>query len=203
VADETTRRRATGATVPPVRARPDPAPGGDADGSGPGRTGATPTTERPPRVVQVAGRAAGDVSRTSPRMRFDLLQLAAWTVGLGLVVAGLVALARAGFDDLGLFEPVVEVGGQAATPLYAVLWLVGGAVVLAAGTGAVNERRLRLAGVVSGVVGAVFLLEPTAFTDHLGVSTDSGTPLLAVGALLAATSFVPPLWIARPGIARG
>lgn len=57
-------------------------------------------------------------------MRFDVLQIGAWTVGLYLIVAGLVAVARAGFDDLGLFESVVEVGDQTATPLYALLWLL-------------------------------------------------------------------------------
>ena len=152
-----------------------------------------------PNFLQFGGRDVGDGSRTSPRMRFDLLQLAAWAVGLALIVAGLVAIARTGFDGIGLFEPVVTVGDQGATPLYALLWLVLGAVILAAGTGSVNERRLRMLGVGLGIVGAVLLIETAAFTEYLGVDERSGPLLLAIGALLAATSFVPPLTVPRPG----
>lgn len=150
--------------------------------------------------IRVADRAEGDGSRTSPRMRFDLLQIAAWLLGLALIVAGLVALARAGFDELALFEPVVEVGGQLATPLYALLWLLLGAVLLAAATGSVAEQRLRVLGVVLAVVGLVFLIEPDAFTEYLGVDESSGSALLVAGVVLVATSFVPPLSIRRPGI---
>jgi hypothetical protein len=158
---------------------------------------------RPP-LIAVAGRDdAGGGSRTAPRMRFDVLQIAAWVVGLYLIVGGLVAVARAGFDDLALFEPVVEVGDQTLTPVHALLWLIIGAIVLSAGSGVADERRLRLGGVVLGIVGAVFLIEPDAFTDYLGVTEESGTMLLAVAALLVAASFVPPLSIARPGMRRG
>jgi hypothetical protein len=155
---------------------------------------------RPP-LITVAGRdGAGGGSRTAPRMRFDVLQIAAWVVGLYLIVGGLVALARAGFDDLAPFEPLVEVGDQTLTPIHALLWLIIGAIVLSAGSGVADERRLRLGGVVLGIVGAVFLIEPDAFSDYLGVTAESGTMLLAVAALLVAASFVPPLSIARPGM---
>lgn len=145
-------------------------------------------------------RGGGHGGRTSPRMRFDLLQIAAWLVGLALVVAGLVAIARTRFDDLGFFEPVVEVGGQSATPLAALLWLLLGLFVLKAGTGAVAEQRLRIVGVVFATIGLVLLIEPDAFTEYLGGGARSASLLLAAGALLVATSFVPPLSIARPGI---
>jgi hypothetical protein len=184
--------RATGRTtqVTPARARAEEAAAKEGTAEGGGRT----------PWIQVGDRSAGDFSRTSPRMRLDLLQISAWLVGLYLIVSALVAVARAGFDDLGLFEPVVEVGGQQATPLWALLWLLIGAFLLAAATGSVAEQRLRIAGVVFAVVGLVFLIEPDAFTEYLGVTADSGSRLLLIGALLVATSFVPPLSIRRPGI---
>ncbi|WP_052664993.1 hypothetical protein [Nitriliruptor alkaliphilus] len=151
-------------------------------------------------LIRVGDRDAGDGSRTSPRMRFDILQISAWLVGLYLIVAGLVAVARSGFDDLALFEPVVHVGNQPATPLYALLWLVIGAALLTAATGSVAEQQLRIGGVLFAIAGLVFLIEPDAFTEYLGVTSDSGTMLLAIGALLTASSFVPPLSILRPGI---
>jgi hypothetical protein len=188
VADETRERSADETTVTPARARANAAAAGQSEGRN--RT----------ELIRVGDRSGGDGSRTSPRMRFDILQIGAWLVGLYLIVAGLVAVARAGFDDLDLFEPVVQVGDQSATPLYALLWLIIGAVVLAAGTGVVAERRLRIAGVLFAIVGLVFVIEPDAFTEYLGVTSDSGTMLLAIGALLAAASFVPPLSVPRPGI---
>ena len=153
-------------------------------------------------VVEVATRDVGDPSRTSPRMRFDVLQIAAWVTGLYLVVAGLVAFARAGLEDLAILEPVVTVGNQSFTPLYAGLFVALGMMVLVSGTGSVNERGLRVGGVLFGIIGAVLLIEPAAFTEYLGVAEDDGTLLVAIGVLLAVASFVPPLSIARPGIPR-
>jgi hypothetical protein len=150
--------------------------------------------------IRAAVREGTDTSRSSPRMRFDLLQVIAWVLGLACVVAGLVAVARAGFEDLALTEPVVEVGGQAATPLTALLWVLVGIMLLVAATGEVAERPLRIGGVLLGIVGAVWLLEPGAFTPYLGVDRDSGVVLLTVGMILTAASYIPPLSIARPGV---
>jgi hypothetical protein len=152
------------------------------------------------QLIRVAAREGVDTSRTSPRMRFDLLQIVAWTVGLAFVVVGLVAIARAGFDELGAFEPVVEVGGHPSTPLLAMLWLVLGVSLLAAGTGEVAERRLRIGGALLGVLGVVWLIEAAAFTPYLGVERESGALLVGVGVALTAASYVPPLSIARPGV---
>jgi hypothetical protein len=185
VSDGPTRERRT--TRPPVRPL----------GSEPHSEAASnPRTQ----LIRVVGREGLETSRTSPRMRFDLLQLVAWALGLYFVVAGLVAVARAGFDDLGLTEPVVEVGGQPATPLLAALWLLLGVVLLAAGTGEVGERKLRLGGVLLGILGAVWMIEPGAFTPYLGIERESGAALLGMGVALTAASYVPPLSIARPGI---
>jgi hypothetical protein len=133
-------------------------------------------------------------------MRLDALQLAAWAAGLYLIVCGIVGLARAGFEELDLFEPVVEVAGLSTTPLLALLLVLTGIVLLAAATGEVDERSLRIGGVVIGIVGVVWLIEPGAFTPYLGVERANGTAALVVGLLLTAASFVPPLSVRRPGL---
>lgn len=156
----------------------------------------------PPRdpLVRVATREPAGRSRTSPRMRFDLLQLAAWVAGLFLVVCGLVGIARGGFEELTLFEPVIEVAGLPATPLLSLLLLLVGIVLLAAATGEVDERSLRIGGAMIAVVGAVWLVEPGAFSPYLGVERANGSAAVGLGVLLVATSFVPPLSIRRPGV---
>jgi hypothetical protein len=156
--------------------------------------------EKTPIVTIHDNRTWADSSRTSPRMRFDVLQIAAWVLGLYLVGAGLITIARAGFDELALFEPEVQIGGMAATPLLGLLFLVVGVLLLAAGTGEVAEQRLRIVGVLLGVIGVVWLVEPDPFTEYLGVTRDSGVALLGMGILLASTSFLPALSIKRPGV---
>jgi hypothetical protein len=157
-------------------------------------------TRQVPRIQVEDTRTVHDGSRTSPRMRLDLLQLVAWVLGLYFLVAGLVAIARAGFEDIGLFEPAVEVGGLPMTPLLALLQLLIGLALLGAATGVVHERGLRIGGVLLGVVGAVWLIEPGAFEPYLGVARDSGATWLTMAVVLVGVSFVPPVSIARPGV---
>jgi hypothetical protein len=151
-------------------------------------------------VIRMGGRDDGATDRLSPRMRFDILQLTAVVAGAGLLVGGLVVLARAGFDDLSLYEPVVTVAGQPASPLYGGLWALLGVLLLASGTGDVAERRLRMLGIALAIIGAVLLAEPDGFAPYLGVDDGSGTPLVAAGLLLAVASFLPPLSVRRPGV---
>lgn len=161
----------------------------------------TGTAPRRQPLVQVdAKRNLYDGGRTAPRMRLDFLQIVAWLLALYLLVAGLVALARAGFDELGVFRPTVEVGGLPLTPLLALLYLLLGVALLAAATGPIKERGLRIGGVLLGVVGAVWLIEPDSFTEYLGVVRESGAALLTMAVLLVVASFVPPLSVTRPGM---
>jgi hypothetical protein len=133
-------------------------------------------------------------------MRLDVLQLAAWGAGLYLIVCGIVGLARAGFEELALFEPIVEVAGLPASPLLSLLLVLTGIVLLAAATGEVDERSLRIGGVLIGIVGVVWLIEPGAFEPYLGVERANGTAALIVGLVVAAASFIPPLSVRRPGM---
>jgi hypothetical protein len=159
-----------------------------------------PPARRP--LVRVAARDVVDPARTSPWMRVDLLQLVAWVIGGAASVVGIVALARAGFDDLAPFDPVVEVGGLPFTRTSAVLVLLLGVALLAAATGMVAERGLRVGGALLGLLGATWVVEADGFAPYLGVTSDSGVVLAVVGAALVVASFVPPLEVARPGVRR-
>lgn len=133
-------------------------------------------------------------------MRLDPLQLVAWAAGLHLVVSGLVVLARSGFAEPSLFSPVVEVAGLGATPLLGGLLIAVGAGSLTVATGEVDERGLRIGGVLLGVVGVVWLIEPDAFAPYLGIDAANGAAAVLIGAVYALASFVPPLAIRRPGV---
>lgn len=126
------------------------------------------------------------------RFRLDLLQVVAWLAGIYLLISGLVALARAGFADIRVFEPAVQVGGFSMTPLLAFIAIIVGLLLLAGGTGEVQEGALRFGGAVLGVVGIVWLIEPGAFAPYLGITEANGMQHLIIGAALIVASFVPP-----------
>lgn len=149
--------------------------------------------------IRVDDRPGVMPERTAPRMRFDVLQLVGWAVGVWLLVVGLVALARTGLTEIEFTSPVVEVMGLTATPLLAGLLLVVGLMVLLLSTGTVEDRSLRLLGATIAIIGAVWLIEPAAFAPLLATERAHGTWTIATGVALSAASFVPPLSVRRPG----
>jgi hypothetical protein len=163
-----------------------------------GGDGTPPARTRP---IRVATRTTSEHHRASAWMRLDPLQLVAWAAGLQLVVSGLVVLARSGLDEPSMFRPVVEVAGLSATPLLGGVLVAIGAGSLTAATGEVDERVLRLGGVLLAIVGAVWMIEPDAFTLYLGITQANGLAAIAIGAAYTMISFVPPLAVRRPGVA--
>lgn len=132
-----------------------------------------------------------------PKARLDPLRIVAAAAGFYLLILGLVALARSGFDAVTLFEPAVEVGGLTHTPLWALLTIVLGLLLLAGGTGAVARSGMRFLGALMGVVGVVWLIEPDAFNAWLGVRSSNGLQQLIIGVAVFVTSFTEPINIGR------
>lgn len=168
----------------------------------PTRAGVWRDLSSKPRLIRVDTRGPGEYGRRSPRMRFDLLQVVAWLVGLWTIVTGVIAFARAGFDDLAVFTPVVEVADASLTPLLAALLVLLGVLLLVLATGEVDDRTLRIIGVICAIAGVVWLIEAAAFQPYLATEAEHGMRALLVGGALVAASFVPPLSIRRPGVRR-
>jgi hypothetical protein len=162
--------------------------------------GTEPQPVGKPQLIRVDVRGPGEFGRASPRMRWDLLQLIAWGLGLWVIVTGVIALARAGLEDLAVFTPVVEVADAPLTPLLAVLLVLLGLLVLSLATGEVDDRSLRMIGVLVATTGVVWLIEPGAFRPYLATEVEHGARAVVVGGSLTAASFVPPLSIRRPGV---
>jgi hypothetical protein len=126
------------------------------------------------------------------RPEVDLLQWFGWIVGGYLVVWGLVGLARAGFDDFDLFDPIVAVGIFHATRLMALIAIVIGFVVWYGVAGAADDLGLRAVGAFVLVGGIVFLIEPGGFRQWLGTESTDGAHFAVIGALLVILSLIPP-----------
>lgn len=128
----------------------------------------------------------------------DPVSWAGWLIGGELIVVGLVALARAGFDDFDLFEPVVAVGPFHLTRLFALITLALGAITWAGTAGDADDLGLRVLGATMLVVGIVWMIEPGGFNRWLGTRSADGTHYAIIGIALIAFSLVPPFRIGRP-----
>lgn len=118
--------------------------------------------------------------------------IAASVLGALLLVVGIVALARTGVPADGLIETTASVGPFTRTPLMAILEIaLGLIIVVASATG--EKGSLLGVGVVSLVFGIVWLIEPGAFGELLGVGRSSAVLYLLVGlVVLLAGIFASP-----------
>lgn len=132
------------------------------------------------------------------RPSIDLLAWAGWLIGGELIVVALVALARAGFNDFRLFEPVVSVGPFRLTRLFALITLVVGGIIWAGVAGTPDDLGLRVLGAIMLVVGIVWIIEPGGFTQWLGTESTDGVHWSIIGAVLVALSLVQPFRLGRP-----
>ncbi len=131
------------------------------------------------------------------RPQVDLLSWAGWLIGGELIVVALVALARAGFDDIDLFDPVVAVGPLHATRLMAFIGLALGLVIWTGTAGAVDAMGLRVVGALMLVAGIVWIIEPNGFAEWLGTERADGVHHAVVGLVLVVLALVPPFRVGR------
>ena len=123
-------------------------------------------------------------------------QLISLLVGVGLVVIGVVAMARAGID--GSFKtPVVEVLGLTHTAWLGLAEVVAGVLLILAGTGAWGRALSVLVGTVMMISGVLIGAETSAMPEELGVEEDFGWMLVLLGALVALAAMVLPVWRSR------
>lgn len=93
-------------------------------------------------------------------------------VGVLLLVLGLVPLARTGIPTDSLTEPTTSVGPFGRTPLMGIIEILLG--VLVSGSSATTDNgSITAIGLVARVFGIVWLIEPGAFGDLLGVGRES------------------------------
>lgn len=127
----------------------------------------------------------------------DLLGWVGWLVGGEMIVVALVALARAGFEDFALFDPVVAVGPFHLTRLFALITLVLGGIVWAGTAGVPDDIGLRVIGALTLVAGIVWIIEPTGFHQWLGTETVDGVHYAVIGVVLIVFSLIPPFRVGR------
>lgn len=150
-----------------------------------------------PRASATARRTEWKAVPVDDRPLVDLLGWVGWLVGGEMIVVGLVALARAGFDDFDLFEPIVAVGPYHLTRVFALITLVLGAIVWAGTAGTPDDLGLRVLGALLLVTGIVWIIEPDGFNRWLGTEVADGVHYAVIGTILIVFSLIPPFRLGR------
>jgi hypothetical protein len=101
-------------------------------------------------------------------------------IGGLLLVIGLVALARTGIPAENLTEPTTTVGPFSRTPLMAIIEILAGLLVVAASVSA-DRGALYATGFLFLVFGIVWMIEPGAFQQALGVGRETAILYVLVG----------------------
>lgn len=151
-----------------------------------------------PRASVTARRTEWKAVPVDERPQVDLLGWVGWLVGGEMIVVGLVALARAGFDDFHLFDPIAAVGPFHLTRLFALVTLVLGAIVWGGTAGTPDDLGLRVLGAVMLVSGIVWMIEPGGFRRWLGTEATDGVHYAVIGTVLIVFSLIPPFRAGRP-----
>lgn len=107
------------------------------------------------------------------------------TLGVLWLVVGLVILARTGIPtDLGLLDVRAQVGPFSGNVSAAAVAMIAGGGYLAVGTQRLPTTLFGI-GLASVVFGLVWMIEPAAFGDILGVNRATATIALVSGAAAA------------------
>ena len=150
-----------------------------------------------PRTSASTRRTEWKAVPVDDRPQVDLLGWVGWLIGGEMIVVALVALARAGFDEFDLFDPIVSVGPYHLTRLFALITLVLGGIVWAGTAGTPDDLGLRVLGALLLVAGIVWVIEPGGFNQWLGTEATDGVHYAVLGTALIVFSLIPPLRVGR------
>lgn len=128
------------------------------------------------------------------RSRFTVGQAVAGVIGLFLVVAGGVAMARVGFDSfIGETTTVLGIGH---TLLMGLIDLVVGLIFLSSASTMFGVRSTLLGlGTLSIAFGAIVWIEPDPFVQYLGDGRPLGIIYLVIGIIALVAGLATPTYI--------
>ena len=92
---------------------------------------------------------------------------------------------------------MVVVGGLPHTPLLGVIEIILGLLVLYAGAVSGSGSTMTFLGGLFLVLGLVWIIEPGAFQQYLGVDTANGVQHLVLGIVLGVAGQISPIVIRR------
>lgn len=119
----------------------------------------------------------------------NAVTVAGGVVGVVLLVIGLVTLARTGLPTESFTEPTTNVGPFSRTPLMGIVEVLLGVLVVAASATA-DKSSLAAIGLIALVFGIVWLIEPGAFGELLGVGRETAVLYVVLGVVALAAGSI-------------
>jgi hypothetical protein len=148
-----------------------------------------------PQVVAPQVVAPAQAVRTASVRRFAPDAIIAAVVGLVLLVVGLLAIVRGGFDG-PMNDPVVEVIGFTHTTTLGLIEAVLGACLLIAGASAWRGGAVFFGAVlaIGGFIGAV---QTDSFVEALALESSHAWIVAIAGAVVVASALLMPRYLTR------
>jgi hypothetical protein len=141
-----------------------------------------------PAAPVVAPASAGQV-RTSYASRFAPDAIIAGIAGLVILVVGLIAVVRGGFDND--MKDVVEVAGFTHTTILGLIEIAIGLALLLSGATRSRSGEIFF-GTVLGVAGFVGAVQTESFTDSLALESSMAWIAVVVGLVVVLAALVLP-----------
>jgi hypothetical protein len=142
----------------------------------------------------------------APEHRRDLVRERHWDVapgqivslvaGVGFIIMGVIAVARAGLDT-PLDTPVVEVLGFSHTAWLGLVEIGAGLLLMLAGLDPFARAGSAVLGVLLVIAGVLIQAIPDDLPRQLALDQDMGTPLIVVGVIVALAALLLPAWTSR------
>ncbi|MEO7371517.1 MAG: hypothetical protein ABIZ69_11670 [Ilumatobacteraceae bacterium] len=143
-----------------------------------------------PVVVQAAPVATAGQVRTAYASRFAPDAIIAGIAGLVIMVVGLIAIVRGGFDG-PMSDPVVQVVGFTHTTLLGLIEIgIGGALLLSAATRSRSGEVFF--GAVLGIAGFVGAVQTTSFKKSLALESSMAWIAVFIGVVVVLAALMLP-----------
>jgi hypothetical protein len=133
--------------------------------------------------------------RTSYVSTFAPDALIAAAVGLVLLVVGLIAIVRGGFQG-AMSDPVFEVMGFTHTTTLGIIEIGLGAALLLSGVGRSRSNAMFF-GTVLGIAGFVGAVQTASFEENLALESSMAWLAAAAGAFVVVTTLLLPRFAKR------
>jgi uncharacterized membrane protein HdeD (DUF308 family) len=133
--------------------------------------------------------------RTASTRRFTPDAVIAAAVGVVLLVVGLIAVVRGGFDG-AMSDPVVEVAGFAHTTTLGIIEIAFGLALLISGATSSRAGAMFFGGAL-GIAGFVGAVQTDSFDTSLGLESSFAWLMVLAGAIVVLAALLLPRYVTR------
>ncbi len=147
--------------------------------------------DQPTRTVEERDTTGAHMAPWSPAQIIGLI------VGIGFVVLGVAAVVRTGFDTSHIYTPHVVVWHLSTSPLFAVIEIAFGVLMIFASVVPGGSRSLMgLLGAIALAFGLVIVVgsTPTRLNHWLAVTHRNGWLFVIVGAVVLLAAILSPVF---------